>query len=105
MRENPRCFSLRQTKPDFLADQKGYPASQAGRSPAGGSLMTVALLMAGWAPHFVERRWRRGLVEVQHADRFAPLGFAADGHLGDVDLVRAENRAHRADDARHVAGG
>ena len=31
------------------------------------------------------------------------VGLAADRHLGDVDPVLAEDRAHLADDARHVA--
>ena len=44
-------------------------------------------------------------VEIEDADGGAAGGGAADRHLGDVDLVVAENRADRADDAGHVVVG
>ena len=37
-------------------------------------------------------------IEVQHTNRFAPwfTSCPADGHLGDIHLVVAENGPHRA---------
>ena len=45
--------------------------------------------------------WGEG-VEVEDADGVAAGGGAADGHLGDVDAVIAEDGADGADDAGHV---
>ena len=54
--------------------------------------------------HFVQRRLGRLAVEIQHTDRCRPRSIASpsDGHLCDVDVVPAEDGAHRANDARHV---
>ena len=52
---------------------------------------------------FGEGGWRRDGVEIEDADGFAAGSGAADGHLGDVHAVLAEDRADGADDAGHVA--
>src|SRR6266849_4796818 len=43
--------------------------------------------------HFLERLFRRQLVEVQHGDRLAAGQLTAYRHLGDVDLMLAEDGA------------
>ena len=54
-------------------------------------------------PHLRKRLLRRRAVEVQHRDRLAAGLLPADGHLGDVHAVLAEDRADEADQPRHVA--
>ena len=80
----------------------GHP-NHAGISPAGGSLTTLRLLICGWPRTSCEGLLRRLAVEVQDGDGLAAGQLPADGHLGDVDLVLAEDRADEADQARHVA--
>ena len=48
---------------------------------------------------------RGDAVEVDDADRLAPLLLAADVHLGDVDPLVAEGPADEADQARPVQVG
>ena len=54
---------------------------------------------------FNQRRLGRLDVEVEHADGVAAgrIASAADRHLGDVDLMGAENGADGSNDAGYVA--
>ena len=53
-------------------------------------------------PHGFEGLGRGDAVEVDDADRLAPLLLAADVHLGDVDPFVAERPADEADQAGPV---
>src|SRR5262249_18466339 len=46
-----------------------------------------------------QRLLRRRVVEVEHRDGLAAGDLPADRHLGDVDVVLAEDRADEADQA------
>ena len=85
-----------------LGTRTVYPCSHVGSSPAGGSSITRTLSMSLWPETSARAAAGGSAVEVQHADRAAARRRAAHGHLGDVHAVVAEDRAHRADDARHV---
>jgi len=51
----------------------------------------------------VERLLRRHRVEVEHGDGLAPRRLPADRHLGDVDIVLAEQGADETDQAGNIA--
>ncbi len=53
--------------------------------------------------HLAQRLLRRRAVEVEHGDGLAARHLPADGHLGDVDLMLAEDGADVADQPRQVA--
>src|SRR5262249_49461603 len=52
---------------------------------------------------FFDRFIGRLVIEVEDGDGLAAGHLPAYGHLGDVDLVFAEDRTDEADQARHIA--
>jgi hypothetical protein len=53
--------------------------------------------------NLVQRLLGRNRVEVENSDRLAPGGLAANGHLGDVHIVLAEERPDESDQTWHIA--
>ena len=78
------------------------PAASSAIGPAGGRWTTDGRRDRRQLPDLRQGLGRRLAIEIQNADRFAARRSAADRHLGDVHVVPAEDRAHAADDARHV---
>src|SRR2546429_186100 len=52
--------------------------------------------------HFVKGFFWRSAVQAQDGDCFTAGQLTAHGHLGDVDVVLAENIADEADETRHI---